>query len=339
MKKSLSMGVQIFIWLITLSFLFCCQSQPANRQPSRFSQTVMTIDYHIAIGDHLTGKKKDEIQGIIDATFHEIDAIYNKWNPNSELSRINRLPAHTPFILSPALYQFLIRLDAFVQLSGGRFDPTIEPLQQLWKTRLDSGTQPSGQEIEALKPCIGWHTLHVTDGILYKEDSRTQLDLGGAAKGLCVDLLIERLQAAGLSHLFVEWGGEIRTQGKHPSGRPWRIYISHLGDPDPSAAIAQLDLTNQALATSGDYFQCWKIKTVEGQELTYCHILNPLTLAPLESKPGSIASASLLARDCVTADALAKVLMLFATIGEAHAWFEKVQAQFPEAACWLATRE
>lgn len=287
----------------------------------------------------IDGQEKEEIQHIITATFHEIDAIYNKWNPESELNRINRLPARTLFILSPELYQFLSRLDSFVQLSGGRFDPTIEPLQTLWKERLEQGIQPNEQEINALKPFIGWHTIHLAGGTLYKEDSRTQLDLGGVAKGLCVDLLIERLHAVGLNHLFVEWGGEMRTMGQHPSGRPWHVYISHLANPDPSIAIAQLDLTDQALATSGDYFQYWKIKTATGKEITYCHIFNPLSLAPLESKPGSVTSASLVARDCVTADALAKVLMLFESVDEAHAWLMNVQEQFPELACWLATRE
>ena len=336
--KTSNLRLPIFLWMALL-FLSCCQSPPAKREPVKFSQTVMTIAYHISIGDQLTDKKKEEIEQIIASTFREIDAIYNKWNPHSELSRINQLPAHTPLVISAGLSRFLARLGVFVQLSEGRFDPTVEPLQQLWKASLEKGTQPSRQEIEDLKPCIGWQTLHLTEGILYKEDSRTQLDLGGAAKGLCVDLLIERLQAAGLNQLFVEWGGEIRTLGTHPSGRPWHVCISRLANPDPSAAIAHLNLCNQALATSGDYFQYWQIKTAEGKKLTYCHIINPLTLAPLECKPGSVASASLLARDCVTADALAKVLMLFETEEEARSWLARLHIQFPELTCWLAIRE
>lgn len=329
-----------FHFLILCCFLFhSCQSPSANPQhPTQFSQNVMTIDYHISIGDRLTSYQKKLIQKIIDATFQEIDAIYNKWNPESEISRLNTLPAYTPLTLSPQLGQFLHRLDFFVHLTEGRFDPTIEPLQQLWKEKLKQGQCPSKEEIETLKPCVGWHTLHFENGTVFKEDERTQLDLGGVAKGLCVDLLVERLSQAGCQHLFVEWGGEIRTQGTHPSGRPWQIYITHPDHSDPSHAIAHLELFNHALATSGDYFQYWKVMSNSGEEKIYCHIFNPHTMAPLEIKPGSIASASLLALDCVTADALAKVLMLFDSAEEAQAWVENLQKQYPYLACWIVTR-
>lgn len=298
----------------------------------------MTIDYHISVGDRLSPQQKQRAQQIIHATFQEIDAIYNKWNPHSELNRLNQLPAHIPCSLSPQLYQFLQRLDVLVELSGGRFDPTIEPLQQLWKECLAQGKCPNQEEIEALRPCLGWNTIHFANGIFYKQDDRTQLDFGGVAKGLCVDLLIERLHQAGLNHLFVEWGGEIRALGLHPSQRPWHVYISQLGNTDPTQALAHVELFNQALATSGDYYQFWQVMTEAGVEKTYCHIFNPLTFAPLEVKPGSVASASLLALDCVTADALAKVLMLFDTVEQAQAWLEQMQKKFPYLSCWIATR-
>lgn len=277
------------------------------------------------------------VQHVIDKTFLEIDEVYNKWNPQSEISRINALPAQTPHILSPSLARFLEKTDVLVKLSGGRFDPTVEPLQQLWKDKLMQGKIPSIAEVEGLRPCIGWHTLHLSNGILIKKEGATKLDLGGIAKGYCVDLLIERLHQLGLDHLYVEWGGEIRTLGRHPSGRPWRVFITRLGNPDPAHALATIELVDSALATSGDYFQNWTITTREGAERSYCHVFNPHTLSPLEVKPGSIASASLLAPDCMTADALAKVLMLFDTQAEAMAWFEELQQRYPllALACWI----
>lgn len=323
--------------IYALLLLSCCQS--SNRQPAKFSRVMMTIEYHISVGDPLTRSKKEQIQQIIAATFQEIDDLYNKWNPNSELSRFNRHPARVPFTLSPELYHFLLRLDRLVCLSEGRFDPTIEPLQKLWQEKMEEGGEPGTQELDALKSCIGWNTIHLADGMIWKEDGRTKMDLGGVAKGLCVDLLVDRLNQAGLHHLFIEWGGEIRTLGEHPSGRPWHVYIRRLADSDPSAAIAQLDITDQALATSGDYFQYWEIFPQQGGKKTYCHIFNPKTLAPLEVKTGSIASASLLADDCVTADALAKVLMMFDSVEEAKDWLEKVKQELPNVECWLVQND
>lgn len=329
----------LFLMLnLTFSLLNSYQAPlPSITQPTHFTQNVMTIDYHISIGDSITSVQKQDIQKIIDVTFKEIDTIYNKWNPDSELSHLNHLPAHTPHILSPQLSQFLQRLDPLVRLSEGRFDPTIEPIQQLWKEKLEQGRRPTQTEIENLRPCIGWHTIHFEDGIFYKEDEKTQLDLGGVVKGFCVDLIIERLHQTGLNHLYVEWGGEIRTLGFHPLKRPWRVYITYLDNIDPSQAIAHIDLIDCALATSGDYFQYWKITTEDKEEI-YCHVFNPLTLAPLKIRPNSVASASLLAADCLTADALAKVLMLFNSVEDAKKWMEGLQIQFPNIACWIAKR-
>jgi len=298
----------------------------------------MTIDYRILVGENLSSEQRSTIWQIIHRTFTEIDAIYNKWNPESEISQLNQLHAGETRTLSPRLFDFFKRIDYFVKLSEGRFDPTIEPLQQLWKKYLEQGLEPSIQEIENLKPAIGWDKIKFSDGKFQKFDDRTMFDFGGIAKGYCVDLLVERLNEAGFLSLFVEWGGEIRSTGYHPEGRPWAIYISNLGNPDPALAIAKLDLIDRAIATSGDYYQHWEVTLPTGETKTYCHIFSPLSLYPLEIKPGSVASASLLADDCLTADTLAKVLMLFETNEDAHAWIKTLQETHPNLAFWLVNR-
>lgn len=336
MKKE---NFSFFSCFFLLLILHSCQSSHPINQPTHFAQNIMTIDYHIIVGDPLSSSQSQQIQQIINSTFQEINDIYNKWNPHSELSQLNNLDAHIPILLSPQLNDFLQQTDQLVKISNGLFDPTIEPIQQLWKTQLEKGTCPTKEQIKDLKPCIGWHTLHIENGIFFKNDRRTQLDFGGIVKGYCVDLIIERLHQIGLNNLFVEWGGEIRTLGFHPSKRPWRVFISRLDNQNPSQAIAELNLIDRALATSGDYFQCWEVLNEQEEKVVYCHIFNPLTLTPLLVKSGSIASASLLAMDCTTADALAKTLMLFDSAKEAQAWIEQLQAQFPYLACWIVTRE
>jgi thiamine biosynthesis lipoprotein len=327
-------------WIIRLLFIIllagCQSSKPLHL--TVFTQNIMTIDYRILVGHLLNPEQKLLIQEIIQGAFSEINAIYNKWNPHSEISLLNRLKAYETVTLSPQLYHFFSQIDQIVQLSEGRFDPTIEPLQQLWKTKLEAGFKPTPEEIEILKSCVGWDKIHFQEGVFYKEDSRTSLDLGGIAKGLCVDLLVERLKAIGFHHLYVEWGGEIRTSGAHPTGRPWQIYIRHFNTSDPNQAIAFLSLQDQAIATSGDYFQFWTVQDQAGHMQTYCHLFNPQTLSPLLVKPGSIASVSLVAKSCIMADGLAKVAMLFDSMEESKKWIEKIQEKYPDITFWLATR-
>lgn len=294
----------------------------------------MTIDYRILIGEPIDSNQKRKIESIIQSTFDEIDHIYNKWNPLSEISQLNRLKANESHKLSPELLDFFQRIDTLIIATNGKFDPTIEPLQALWKAKLDQGLVPTKEELLDLQPCIGWHTIHFNNGIFYKEDDRTSLDFGGAAKGLCVDLLVERLNNAGFNNIFVEWGGEIRTSGKHSEGRPWIVFISRFEDSDPKNALAKVSLEDQALATSGNYLQTWFLP--EGK--IYSHIFNPLTLEPIAVTPEAIASASVMAKDCMTADVFATALLLFDSLHEAQAWSISLENNYPHCKFWIWSR-
>lgn len=294
----------------------------------------MTIDYRILIGEQLTPQRHAEVEQLLQHTFSVINDVYNKWNPNSELSKINRLKAHVKTPISPALEGFLLEIQKIVDISDGRFDPTIEPLQELWKTKLAQQIVPSEEEINAVLPAIGWHKIHFGNGLFYKDHDFTSIDLGGIAKGYCVDLLVNALNKAGYANVYVEWGGEIRASGKHPDDRPWHIFISRLGDTDPAHAIAHLDLIDLAIATSGDYLQKWNVSGT-----TYFHIFDPKAHRPLVSTSGSIASASVMASNCAMADGLATVAMMFSTVEEAEVWTNSVKEEYPDVVFWLYSRE
>jgi FAD:protein FMN transferase len=264
----------------------------------------MNIAYCVQIGDPLMKKEITHIEAIIRSTFSTIHHTYDNWNPDSEISQLNRLPAFQKTPLSPELASFLVDVGRLVALTEGRFDPTVEPLQQLWKRCLKEGCLPLQQDLAELTEAVGWDKVHVEEALFWKEHSLTALDFSGIAKGYAVDLLIERLQAAGYTSLYVEWGGEIRTTGLHPEGRPWRIGIK---------GLSLIDLTDAAIATSGSYAQQWTIGSIN-----YTHIIDPCTQHPLQTPP--LSSASVIAPTCTEADALATALMLFPSKEEAEEW-------------------
>lgn len=322
-------------FILLLVFCFSCQSSEAKRPKTVvFTDTAMTMDYRIIVGQPLSQNQKVFIQTLIKHTFQEIDTIYNKWNPLSELSTLNRLKAGETHSLSPELFEFLKKVDTLVRLTKGRFDPTIEPAQRLWKSYLNEGHIPPPSEIQKLKHSVGWDKISFEKGLFSKQADETCLDLGGIAKGLCVDLLVERLGAAGFPHVFVEWGGEIRSAGFHPEKRPWSIYISRLEDTDPSHGIAYLNLIDQAIATSGDYLQFWTI-TEGAKQTQYTHIFDSQTLSPLIVTKDSISSVSVMADSCVLADGLATAGLLFKTKDEFTQWAEEMSDIFPSLSFWM----
>lgn len=324
--------------LFALLLLTSCSTnespKPKGIELASFQGTVMTVPYKIEIGDAISPADQAKIEQVIRSTFHEINAVYNKWNPDSEVARINQAEAAVAVPVSKELIAFLERCTRFVELSQGRFDPTVETIQNLWKQHLEEHTAPPRSEINRLKPAVGWHNLVIGKSTVTKKQSHTQIDLGGIAKGYAVDLLIERLQECGFRNLFVEWGGEIRAAGKHPQGRQWAVFISNLDDLNPEHALAYVPLSNQAIATSGDYLQQWKIGSK-----TYFHVFDPQTLYPLLMTDESIASATVLTKECVDADALATMLLMCKNMDEAKALCKQIQKKYPDAAFWMMSRK
>lgn len=315
------------IWLLTLLLLLAsCQKPPSLYQ---FTGNAMTMDYRILIGHSLDTQTQRQIEQTILNVFEKIDSVYNKWNPGSELSLINQLEKGNRVPISPQLEEFLQDVDRIVTLSEGKFDPTIETVQKVWKN--DPTQIP--QNIETLS-YIGWHTVHFSDGMFWKDYSETQLDLGGIAKGLCVDLLVDSLCKLGYTDIYVEWGGEIRTCGKHPLGRPWKVFISFFGSLNPDQAIDLVELRDQAIATSGDYLQNWTI----GPD-TYFHIFDPKSGKPLKASPSRVASASVRGNSCAYVDGLATTAMLFSNLQEAKEWAQKMEKLDPSLTFWLKAKD
>ncbi len=268
----------------------------------------MTMPYRIVLGTSLGPSEIKEFKREIDSLFHVIDTVYNNWNTESELSKINRAPSGVAIPLSQELANFLLQIDLFYRISEGRFDPTLGKLKTLWLLHLKRHSLPNEENWRDCYEQSGWEKISIdfTKKTLTKNNSQLQLDLCGAVKGFAVDCLLEICQNF-CPNSYVEWGGEIKTSGNHPSGRSWRI---------ASSATPQiLELSNTAVATSGNSHQQW---SVEGR--VYTHILDPHTGQPLELHEYPIICATVIHPSCAFADAMATVLMTFSTKAEAEAW-------------------
>ncbi|MGA8164708.1 MAG: FAD:protein FMN transferase [Waddliaceae bacterium] len=319
--------VALFIFL-----LFSCEPSDAPRI-TLFAGTAMTMHYRIMVGKVLTSKEKSRVKTLIHETFSDINDGVNKWNPQSELSRLNRAKAGESLPLSSELAQFLKETAQMVWLSEGRFDPTIEPLYRLWKTQLEKGRIPSSEEIQRAAAAIGWEKIHFEENRFWKDHGAVQLDFGGIAKGYAIDLLTERLREKGYDDIYVEWGGEIRTSGEHPEGRPWRVLVSKFGSLDVHYSLAVVDLQDEAIATSGDYVQNW---VVDG--ITYYHLIDPAAHRPLISGSNTVCSVTVVAPTCMLADALATSAMMFPTPETTKEWLERQKKIIPALKYWVVSR-
>ena len=103
---------------------------------------------------------------------------------------------------------------------------------------------------------------------------KTQIGLGGIAKGYAVDMAARVLSNAGLTSFFVQAGGDLLARGRKPDGTEWQAGIR-----DPRGAegayFAKLAVTDHAFSTAGDYERAY----VTGGK-RYHHIIDPRTGQP-----------------------------------------------------------
>ena len=273
-------------WLFLCLALFSCTKK---EKLTHIRGVAMTIPYHIQIGESLHKKKQRKVLKVIEKTFNRIDETLNHWNPHSELAVLNRLPANSSKEVSAEFCTMLTLSKRYHALSNGLFDPSCGEAIEKWKRALIEESFPQDCESSS-----GLHTLTIEDNICTKK-KKLALDFDGIAKGYTVDLLVENLEKLGISSLYVNWGGEIRTLGRHPTNRAWQIKLPH--------SDTVLPLENQAVATSGNTLQYGYIDT-----LPYSHYIDPSSQRALPAHAPLV--VTVIAPTCAQADALATIALL-----------------------------
>jgi len=245
----------------------------------------------------IAGVDADHAHRAADRAFGEIrriEAIMSTYRPESEISQVNAAAGKSWTSISPEL-RFVIEAGLrFGELSAGAFDITVKPLIGIW--HIEKGGRPPRQEaIDALLPLVNYHAVQIdAKGRVRLRKPGMAFVLGGIAKGYAVDRAIEVLRNEGVENAIVNAGGDLRAIGRRSLSRPWRVGIR-----DPrrrNERMADLSLTDRAVATSGDYERFYIYQGVR-----YHHILDPRTGRPARG----CRSVTVIAPRAMEADALA----------------------------------
>ena len=251
--------------------------------------------------------KEDDGQEAIDNAFLAIQKVHDLMgfhNPQSELSRMNER-AHLEAVEIHAWTAQVIKIAKEIHIaSNGLFDCGIG------HRLVEAGLLP--RHITFTNHELGGiEDIHFLAPDLIKSTRPVCLDLGGIAKGYAVDMAVRVLLSEGISSGSVNAGGDLRVFGDTSLS----IQIRNPESPDKLIDIGYLE--NGAIATSSLYFA--------KRDHQKSHIINPLTQNPSEIHSEVLGSYSILAKECIYADALTKVLAL--SNNEYHPCFERFSAQ------------
>jgi thiamine biosynthesis lipoprotein len=305
-----------FVVVLVLALGGIVRSRSVN-DPAHWGETMGT-GYSIKIAGAVKKSDLRVLHEEIESVLKEVNRQMSTWDPESEISRFNHSSSTEPFTCSPAFAEVVQQSLLLSASTGGAFDPTLQPLLNLWGfgSEADERRVPSGEELAAAQRRTGWQKIQ-TDGrsFLVKREPGLSLALGAIAKGYGVDQLAGLLETSGCENWFAEIGGEVAVHGMNPEGVPWRIGIQFPStNPMEDQIQGILHLSDGAVATSGDYRNY-----LEEDGVIYSHILDPRTGLALRS---DVASVTVVAPRCMDADGAATALFVMGA-DEGLRWVEQ----------------
>ena len=249
-------------------------------------------------------QKRDHYDSIKNL-LHRFENSLSVYRENSLISKINK-----NLDTVPDRY-FLAVFDKAKQISTqteGAFDISASPLFEIWgwgAKKRENRITPT--MIDSLKQYVGMDKIWIENGKIIKKSPHITLNTNAIAKGYASDITAEFFESKGIDNYMINIGGEIVVKGKNKLGQDWLIGIDKPEDGNMISGLefqATLRLTDKALATSGDYRRFF-IDTVDGQK--YSHTIDPRSGY---SAKQNILSATVIAHDCMSADAYATAFMV-----------------------------
>ena len=247
---------------------------------------------------------QNALRNALAAAVERVDQQMSPWKPDSDLMRLNRATPGEWVSLPPEIMAVLARALEIARLSDGAFDPGVGALVNAW----GFGAERDDPDAAAIRVARQWGQPPAHQSLeLYLAAGRARkhadalVDLCGIAQGSGVDQMTAVLQAHGVAHALAALDGELRALGTQASGEPWAVAVES-PEPGRRAARGVIELADLAVATSGDYRR-W----VQIGDARLSHTMDGRRAAPVNN---GVASVTVLATDCMSADAWATALLV-----------------------------
>lgn len=265
--------------------------------------------------------ESDPLLQAMQTAVDEVDRQMTTWDAASDLMRFNRTPTGEWQELPERLMHVLSAGLEIGHLSGGAFDIAMGDATTAWGFGADP-VDPERIQVALKAPRMPAHEALELDveNRRARKHAPLALDLSGIAKGYGVDRLADVAREAGITSALLSIDGELVGIGLQPDGDPWGVAIEK-PDPNIRSPHAIVTLHDAAVATSGDY-RHW----VNLGDARLSHTMDPERGGPLQGAPASV---SVIARNCMEADAFATALMVMGEVkGKAFAESHDLNALF-----------
>ena len=263
---------------------------------------------------HITYQNDNNLKQNIEAELEKVNKTFSTFDSTSIISLINQ---NKPVKINDMFAEIFDLSEEISTETEGAFDITVAPLVNVWGFGFKSGQKPTKEKIDSLRLLVGYNKVKLYENGVKKKNPKIMLDCSAVAKGYGSDIVARYLREQGVKNFMVEIGGEIVTSGLSENRLPWKIGVTKPSDnkTDMNQEVETiLNVTDKAMATSGNYRNFY----YKGGK-KYAHTIDPKTGYPVQH---SLLSATVLAKNCATADAYATSFMVMG-VEKAEALLEK----------------
>ena len=222
----------------------------------------------------------------------------NRFDAESAVSQFNRAPAHIPFPCNDNLWRAFMDAQRAYRETDGAFDVTIGPLMAYWHDVAQGKREPDEAALQAARACVGFDKLsfNMAAHTVTKTAEGLQVDFGGLAKGIALDLASNLLKTNELDKFLLNFGGNIHLA--LPEGEADDVAV---GDPrEENRLICNIKACNgRFVATSSDAHRALSPGKVS-------HVIDPRTGQPAEA----LLSATAVTLDGASSDYLSTALFV-----------------------------
>ena len=269
------------------------------------------------MGNHfelsVVGNREDWALARIEAGVKEIQRIerlLTTFRDDSETNLINRNAGIAPVKVSQEVFELIERSNRLSQVTQGAFDLTYGSIdKRLWNFDPSMTSLPDERTAKKMVRLINYKNIvldRARTSVMLKEKGM-RIGFGGIGKGYAAEKAKAVMRAMDVQAGVVNASGDLCAWGYQPGGKPWTIGIV---DPDaPGTVIGLLDITDMAVATSGNYE---KYALIDGKR--YSHTINPRTGLPVTG----IKSVTVVCPYAEIADAMATPVMVMGVEAGMH---------------------
>jgi thiamine biosynthesis lipoprotein len=226
-----------------------------------------------------------------------IEALLTTYKNDSQTNLINENAGVKPVKVDLEVFNLIERCIGLSRITQGAFDISYGSIDKsLWNFDKAMTKLPDAET--ALKMI---HLIDYRNIILDKENTTVflkkagmRIGFGGIGKGYAAEMAKQLLIKNNVKSGIINASGDLSTWGLQPNGKKWTIGVA---DPEsPAAAFSYMEVSNKAVATSGNYE---KFVTIDGKK--YSHTIDPKTGLPITG----IKSVTIITSNAEFADAMA----------------------------------